>query len=140
MNSQEVARPMPREQTIMHPNKWELKKLVREEKAAGRIGQNTSDVVAINVPGRQLPVYAVKVVRLADAPPPPSPWRRWLWIGTGGISAVAALGAMLWHARYVIGAGLLVMACVGGAVWWIVTHFSDPKSCPCPNHRARCRG
>lgn len=136
MNSQEMTRPAPRTQTIMHPSKYELKKLVREEQAAGRIGPNTSDIIAITVPGRQLPMYAVKVVRLADPPPR---WRRRLWIGTGGISAAAALGAMLWHARYVIGAGLLIMACVGLATWAAV-HFGKSDSCPCPNHRARCRG
>ena len=48
MTSKEMTRPVgPRVQTITHASKYELARLVREEKAAGRIGPNHSEIVPL---------------------------------------------------------------------------------------------
>jgi hypothetical protein len=132
MSSQEITRVAPRVQTITGMHKHELEALLRTEKRAGRIGPNHSKVKPI-AGGR---MWAVKVVRLADPPPR---WRRRLWVGVGGTSAVAVLGAMMWHARYVIGAGLLIAACVALGLWWAATRLKHQGACP-GLHCGGCRG
>jgi hypothetical protein len=126
MTSQQVAKMGPRIQTIANPNKHELEALLRAEKAARRIGPNHSDVITIKVPG-QRPMYAVKVVRLADPPPR---WRRRLWVGAGGVSTLSVLGAMVWHARHVLMTGALIIAVVA-ALFWLASRV---------NHRGACAG
>jgi hypothetical protein len=136
MTSQEITQAGPRVQTIMHPSRHELRRLVREEKAAGRIGPNTSDIVPINVPGRQLPVYAVKVVRLADPAPR---WKRRMWIGAGGVSTVTVLAAMVWHARHVLATGALTVTVIALALWLLANRASHSGACA-GLHCAGCKG
>jgi hypothetical protein len=132
MTSKAVTRPVgPRVQTITHTSKYELARLVREEKAAGRIGPNASDIMPL-AGGR---MYAVKVVRLADPAPR---WKRRMWVGAGGTSVMAVVGAMVWHARYVLGGIALTALCVA-VLLLVATRMNHSGGCV-GLHCSGCKG
>ncbi len=121
-----------RVQTIKAESEWKLKALLKTEKRWRRIHPNHSEVRRI-VPASGGPAfYAVKVYRLRDKTPR---WRLALGGLVLGAGALTGLGAMFWHARWVLlalAAGLAVVFAAIAMLMHFATGAGQGGGCRCP--------